>query len=261
MSPSYWQKQSTDQPLFPDILWERPERRDLAGRLLIVGGNAHGFRNTAESYQAAIDNQIGQAKVLLPEPLRALTNHLPDIVYGPAGATGSLSAQARDQLYALGAWAEGVLLAGDSGKNSETTILLQQFIRSYRLPIIITKDAVELLTTETKTTLSQPNLIIIPSAGQWQKLLTVCRFPLAYTHSLQLAQVVELLHQFTSQFGCSVVLLHGGQLCAAHGGQVVTTPRQDIDDLWQNQLSAKIAVFVLQNPKKVLEAIATACHP
>ena len=54
MDTSYWQKQTVSKPLFPDIDWNKPERRNQAGKLLIVGGNKLGFAAVAESYQTAL---------------------------------------------------------------------------------------------------------------------------------------------------------------------------------------------------------------
>ena len=55
----YWQKQTADKPLYPDIEWNKPERRDQAGKLLIVGGNKLGFSAAAEAYQTAKDAGVG----------------------------------------------------------------------------------------------------------------------------------------------------------------------------------------------------------
>ena len=51
----YWQKQ-TDAPLFPDIEWARPEQKAKAGKLAIVGGHAHSFAATAESYGTTVQS-------------------------------------------------------------------------------------------------------------------------------------------------------------------------------------------------------------
>ena len=49
----HWRKQQSDTPLFPDIEWNKPERRDLAGRLGIIGGNKLGFAAAADAYEIA----------------------------------------------------------------------------------------------------------------------------------------------------------------------------------------------------------------
>ena len=39
----YWHKQTAENPLYEDVLWARPENKHGAGKLLVVGGNLHGF--------------------------------------------------------------------------------------------------------------------------------------------------------------------------------------------------------------------------
>ena len=58
----YWQRQEPGEPLFPDLLWSRPENRQFAGKLLIMGGNAHGFAAPAEAYAHAEKAGIGVAR-------------------------------------------------------------------------------------------------------------------------------------------------------------------------------------------------------
>ena len=43
MAPrTYWHKQGT-KPLYPDVIWSKPENKQAAGKLLIIGGHAYGF--------------------------------------------------------------------------------------------------------------------------------------------------------------------------------------------------------------------------
>ena len=66
----YWKKQTPDKPLFPDLLWSRPRNRAHAGKLLIVGGNAHGFAAAAEAYAEASKAGVGAAGVIIPDSLQ-----------------------------------------------------------------------------------------------------------------------------------------------------------------------------------------------
>ena len=47
-SHPYWQQQTQENPLNPDIEWSKPEQRNQAGRLGIIGGNKLGFAGVAE---------------------------------------------------------------------------------------------------------------------------------------------------------------------------------------------------------------------
>ncbi len=46
----------------------------------------------------------------------------------------------------VGQWADATLLAGDFGRNSETAILLEQFIEKFRVQLVITQDAADYFT-------------------------------------------------------------------------------------------------------------------
>ena len=70
MDMKFWQKQEPGKPLFPDVEWNKPERRDQAGKLGIIGGNKLGFLAVAESYQEALKAGVGEARVLLPDALK-----------------------------------------------------------------------------------------------------------------------------------------------------------------------------------------------
>jgi len=54
MELAYWQRQTPEQPLFPDIEWNKPEQRSRAGKLGIIGGNKLGFAGVAEAYSTAL---------------------------------------------------------------------------------------------------------------------------------------------------------------------------------------------------------------
>src|SRR3954471_3597520 len=120
-----WLRQTPDKPLFPDILWSRPENKRLAGKLLVIGGSSHGFAAPGGAYTAAQKAGIGSVRVLLPDSTeKALSKILPEAEFAPSTISGSFSRQALGILLAQAEWADGVLLAGDFGKNSETAILL-----------------------------------------------------------------------------------------------------------------------------------------
>ena len=70
MANTFWHKQTPDQPLYPDLLWSRPQNKKQAGKLLVVGGNAHGFAAAGEAFAQATAAGIGTARVLLPDSLR-----------------------------------------------------------------------------------------------------------------------------------------------------------------------------------------------
>ena len=115
MDHTYWHKQTTDQPLFPDLLWSRPENRANAGKLGIIGGNAHGFSAPAEAFTFATDAGVGTARVLLPDSLKSTVGKVFDAgEYAPSTPSGSFSQKSLLEFLELSSWANGMLLAATS---------------------------------------------------------------------------------------------------------------------------------------------------
>ncbi|HXY18323.1 MAG TPA: hypothetical protein VEH48_02805, partial [Candidatus Nitrosopolaris sp.] len=133
MEDTNWLRQTPDKPLFPDLLWSRPENKRQRGKLLIVGGNSHGFAAPASAFAAAGTAGIGAARVLLPDATqKTIGTGFTDAVFAPSTPSGSFSRQALAELLENAGWADGVLLAGDFGRNSETAILLESFLDKYK---------------------------------------------------------------------------------------------------------------------------------
>ncbi len=94
MDKPYWINRPS-KPLFPDLLWSRPENKRQAGKLLIVGGNAHGFAAAGEAYADAGEAGIGTARVLLPDSLQKTVGKIFEAgEYAPSTPSGSFSRRA-----------------------------------------------------------------------------------------------------------------------------------------------------------------------
>lgn len=257
----YWQRQ-TDQPLFPDIVWNRPERRDQAGRLGIIGGHQHGFAAVAEAYQTALATGAGQVRVVLPEVLRGtIPRQLTDVQFAPTNPSGSLAQSAIATLCSLSQWADSLLLIGDTGKNSQTAALYEQFISqqsSPTPPMVLTRDAIDLLHHNAPIILNHSALVLVLSLAQLQKLLRAVYYPKIVTFRMQLAQLVETLHKLTITYTATIVVFHDGQLVMARGGQVISQPWHNPMSLWRGQVASRMASYLLWTPSRPLEAIATS---
>jgi NAD(P)H-hydrate repair Nnr-like enzyme with NAD(P)H-hydrate dehydratase domain len=67
---TYWLKQTPDKPLFPNMLWSKPENKLHAGKLLVIGGNLHGFSAPATAFAEARKAGIGSQRVVLPDAIQ-----------------------------------------------------------------------------------------------------------------------------------------------------------------------------------------------
>lgn len=254
----YWQRQTSSKALFPDIEWNRPEQRAHAGKLGIVGGNKLGFVSVGDAYATAGNTGIGQVRVLLPQVLKkSVPPILTDVVFAPDNPSGGLSREAGADMRALGAWADAVLLIGDAGRNSETAILYEDFLRDYHGQLTITRDAVDLLLNTPELVVERDNTLLVVSFAQLQKLFTKVYYPKILTFSMQLQQLVETIHKFTITYPVTIMTFHQDHLVVASAGHVTTTPWDNPMAIWKGHVATQAAAYWLWNPKKPLEA-ATA---
>ena len=259
MDLSYWRKQTTTEPLFPDIEWSKPEQRSQAGKLGIIGGNKLGFAGVAEAYSVATSAGVGQVRVLLPDVLKkTIPRAITDTMFAPTNISGSLTKDADAEMATLGAWADGILLIGDAGRSSETAILYEKFLQDYTGQLVITRDAVDLVKNSSQTLVDRPKTLLIVSFAQLQKLFQAVYYPKVLTFSMQLTNLVEALHKFTISYPVSIAVLHRETFIVAHDGKVVTTPWDNPMMMWRGVTAAKAATYWIWSPSKPLEATSTA---
>ena len=255
MDHTYWHKQTTDQPLFPDLLWSRPENRANAGKLGIIGGNAHGFSAPAEAFTFATDAGVGTARVLLPDSLKSTVGKVFDAgEYAPSTPSGSFSQKSLLEFLELSSWANGMLLAGDFGQNSETAIVLESFLAKFSSQVTLTGDAINYFVNQPQKLLSRPETLLVLDLPQLQKLAISSKFPQAFTSIMNLLRLVEVLHNFTLAFKPSIIVRHQDTVFIAVNGQVSTTK----SNFKPHQIAPYASVFWLQNPTLPFEALSSS---
>lgn len=257
MNDSFWQQQTTT-PLFPDILWSKPENKQTAGKLLIIGGNAYGFSAPATAYQEAMGAGVGSVRILMPVSLQKLVGQLPDTYFAPQNPSGSFSKKALDEMLLQASWCDAVLLAGELGRNSETAVTLETFSKKYSGMLTLTKDAVDYFLHHPSVVLQRPNTSIVLSIEQLQKFGVHTKRTTAITLKMTNQQLAHWLHEFTLDYIAHIITLHNDHLFIAAQGRVITSPCNTATKIWRLATAAKTVVFWLQNPAKPLEAFATS---
>ena len=262
MDRSYWHKQGAE-PLFPDLLWSRPENRLHAGKLLVIGGNAHGFAAVAEAYNASVQAGIGTARVLLPDAIQKVVKMVLETAdYAPSTPSGSFAAKSLGDWLDHASWADGILIAGDLGKNSETAIVLEKFLSKYTGQATLTKDAVDYFYAHSSAVLNREATTVVLSIAQLQRLAREAHYPHAVTFSMDLLHLVDWLHEFTSHFVINIMVKHLNTIFVATKGQVSTTKTdQSLDDSWRVDTAAASSVWWLQNPSKTFQALTSSALP
>jgi len=255
----YWHKQTPEKPLYPDIEWSKPEQRALRGKLGIIGGNKLGFAGVAESYSTALASGVGEVRILLPDILKkTVPPSITEAIFGASNPAGGLAKDARIEMLALGQWANGILFAGDAGRNSETAILYEDFLADYRGPLTITRDAIDLIKNSPQALAERPNTLLVMSFAQLQKLFQSVYYPKILTFSMQLASLVEALHKFTITYPITIAVLHKDYLLVASGGEVTSTEWQNPMAIWRGSVATKAAAYWLWTPSKPLEAVTAS---
>ena len=259
MDLSYWQKQTSTKPLFPDIEWSKPENKTQAGRLGIVGGNKLGFAGVAEAYQVAKKTGVGEARVLLPDGLKkSIPSIMTEAQFAPMNVSGSLSQDAMPELKTIANWADAVLLAGDAGRSSETAILYEQFTQDYEGQLILTRDAIDLVKNDMSALVNRPKTTLVASFAQLQKIFQAVYYPKVLTFSMQLTNLVEALHKFTITYPVTIGVLHNEKFIVASDGRVTTTDWANPMAIWKGETATQIACYLIWSPSKPLEAATTA---
>lgn len=258
-STDYWRRQTPGEPLFPDVLWSRPEQKTTAGKLLVIGGNLHAFATPAEAYNEAEKAGVGTVRVILPDAIKNIVGRIMEHVeYAPSTPSGSFSQPALAELLDTARWSDGVLLAGDLGRNSETAILLEKFASKYSGQLTLAKDAADYVVSSPEIIRGRENTLLVLSFAQLQKLATAVGFDKPFTFDMDLLRLVEGLHAFTEMFTSHIIVKHLDQIHCAVNGQVVSTRLEQDVDIWRVKTATHAAVWWLQNPGRPLESFATS---
>lgn len=256
MASMYWIKQTKEAPSFPELIWNKPENKLHAGKLLIIGGSLHAFSAPSTAFSKATSAGAGSIRLLLPVSIKkTVVSLLPEADFAPVTPSGSFSKLALSQFLEHSAWADGVLLAGDFGRNSETTILLERFIQETTSLAIIVEDAVDNL-MNTPSFANNPKVVAITNFAQLQKLAMKLKFKSAFTSGMSLSSLAETLHEFSEQYSMAVVTVFENNYIVSYQGRVSSTPISSSTNTGIAMASI-LSVWAIQNPNNLFEALTT----
>lgn len=251
-----WQKQSADKPLFEDLLWSRPQNKRASGKLLVVGGHAQEFAQVANAYQAAQTAGAGAIKVTLPQSLSKLAATIPDVQFAPANQIGSFAQGALAELLDAADWADAALLAGDFGKNSETTAMLDNFLAKTDKLAVIAEDCLQSIGTDLDE-LADMNIDLVIGFDKLQKLGSALKLDKPFVSTMPNEALADNLSELTKSHSANIVIVSESYLWVASQGRAISTKSAKPDT---TKLAAACAVWHMQHPAKPLEALSTACY-
>ena len=181
-----------------------------------------------------------------------------DVLFAPTNQSGSLSNEALNEALALEKWADVLLLCGDAGRNSQTSIVYEELIKKSEIPVVLTRDAIDLVQNSLQEILDNPRVVFVASLAQVQKIFRAIYYPKMITFSIQLTQLVETLHKFTITYPVTICVFHVDNLIIAHGGEVVTQKWDAPMAIWRGIVGARAASYLIWSPETPLAAISTA---
>lgn len=254
---SYWQKQT--QPLFADLAWNIPEQK--TGHVLVVGGSAQSFANTMRSAEYLANHfPIRNVELILPDALRNKVPALANVNFTTATTNGAFAKSALLNDYF--AKSTMILLTGEFSRNAETAIALTDAIKQTTAPIVLARDSVDLLASASSQILQNPNLFLIASMAQLQKVFRAVYYPRMIMLSQPLVPTIETLHKFTLTYPAAILTYHQNNILVAYGGKVSSTLIDNTNytplSLWSGTLAAKITALNLYNPNHQFEATTAA---
>jgi len=254
-----WQRQAKNKPLFPDLEWSRPENKQHAGKLLIIGGNAYGFASPAEAYQEAAKAGIGTARTLLPDALqKTLGKHFEASEFAPSTPSGSFAQKALLEFLTLAQWADATLIDGDLGRNSETAIVLEKFTQKYQEKLVLANDAADYFINPNSTILDREETLLVLNFAQLQKLAMYSKHTTAFTTAQDLMHFISALRELASLHEAHIAVQHLDNVITAVGDRVSATKLTAGSPIQTTKLAAHAAVWWLQHPNKPYESITTA---
>lgn len=254
----YWQKQTSDKPLFEDILWSRPETKHGAGKLLIVGGNLHGFSSVGEAYDVATKSGAGSVRAILPDSLHKVLGGMAGAEFAASTPSGSFGREALATVLASSQWADTVMISGELGRNSETSVLLESLVNKYSGPLVVSGDTIDNFYALPDLIADRPNTCVVLNLSQLQKLATALKFDRPFLLGMGMMLLVQTLHEFTAKHQLVIVAKELDNIVVSHQGRVSSTKLREDMEFWRTWAGAKASVFWMQNPSKPYESITSS---
>ena len=255
----YWQvinASKARQYAFPEIDWQRPEQKSLAGKIAVIGGNENSFAPIIKFASIAKGAGIDQVKAILPTALSAKINPAVKaeglVFVGDKKAQGfeaSAIASVKQELVGL----DYAVWAGEMGRSQGAKEFLRDMISDSGREALLTRDAVDLALEGAEKWLEQDDMLLILSLAQLKKLAQAIYYPKMLNLTMPLNQIVEFLHKFTLSYPVKIILLAAGQLNVAQNGDVrsvnleATRYSGDILKIFQGDLAIDVVKLSIWN--------------
>jgi|GEM_PF-5747075 len=203
---NYWLKQE-DKPIFPDILWSRPENKSFLPKVVIVGGSKQGFAKSAAVYQSAAESGCSSLRLFLPSVLKDALPPSSDFVFVDSNRTGSFDSSLYDNLLVAKPMTDVFVISEDSGKESETVQAIHKIIKDDDCDMLFAGKAIlandsyfdELIKRKSNTTL-------VLDTNSLQKVASRLPVQVFFKSDDGLVDVVKKTHSITKELKKIIII-------------------------------------------------------
>jgi len=245
MTPPEFERQ-TDQPLFPNVLYNRPVTRHAAGRLLVPGGFPGEFSLPTTIYQLSLAAGVGECNVVLPETLAKLLGGAPGTSFAATNPSGSLGSEALGRILELAEDADAVAIGASLSGNSNTAILIEKLARHLPGAIVYFGDALTALQHNLRLITDNPRALVIATMPEIFKLCGALQIPIQIRPHAGLINKLEIVQDLANASACSYAV-YGTEIIVAAGAPLIVTPTDYRLSLTPALFYAVLATFWLQN--------------
>lgn len=248
-----------DEPMYPDILWNRPTNIGRAGRLLILGGHKNEFSQIQHIFEIAEASGIGEIKAAMPDSLKRLIPGVDAGFFLPSTNSGSIARSALGEIMNIISNFDAVVIGANITNNSETAILIESIVRQSDLPIIITEEAISILKFNPDLITGNPNILVVSTMPGIFELANNHNIPLAIRRDSGLLGKLQILDQLVSISRCQYFVFDQEVLVAADNKFCVTR----LENSFSHDSYAAIGIasaFWVQNRNKAFESLTTAAY-
>jgi hypothetical protein len=249
----------SDEPLYPNILYNRPLTRNAGATLLIVGGHSGEFSLPTAIHQLATAAGIGQCKVILPDRLVSLLGGVPDTYFVPSSTSGSLGREALGRILELEEGADGTAIGASLSNNSNTTILVEKLISSLTRQIIVFDEGLTALGRNISVVTDNPNALLILTMAEVFKLAGHLAIPIHIRPGGGLINKLEIIQDLTAASKCTYAVF-GTEIITASGADITVTPINYRLSLLPAAFYGVLSTFWLQNPTSRTHGLVTGAY-
>jgi hypothetical protein len=239
------------------LSWEKPERKDQAGSLIIFGGASLKLKEVDSIFKSAKKYGVGQVSALVPESLSKVFKredpYLIPLLYDSHFGLSDQGLRTFQDEFSL---SDSLVLA-DLGRSSSTQLkIASQVAKSFK-PVIITNSGFSLLNNFHTELLSNGSITVLLNLQNLQKLISVAKLntssPLLSSSSFK--QIIDSLFEISNQIKAKIVLLEDGRIFSVNNSQYLNLKQEKTSE----EFIAALSSWQIWSPKlKFLEQVFAA---